>query len=104
MFQALISLIFSLTINNSQASILQSYFIDGKTGSEMFPHLPKSHSWNTNPVLTSTLTPGLQLIFNPFILQVEKLRSGKWLRSYGQQIRDRYLGILSLTFRDTKAC
>lgn len=62
--------------NNSQASVLQSYFIDGKTDSEMFPNLPKSHSWNTNPVLTSILTPGLQLIFNSFILQVEKLRSG----------------------------
>lgn len=31
--------------NNSQASILQSYFIDAfKTASEMFPNLPKSHS------------------------------------------------------------
>lgn len=90
--------------NNSQASILQSYLIDGKTASEMFPNLPKSHSWNTNPVLTSTLTPGLHLICNSFILQVEKPRSGKWLWSYGQQTRDRNLGILSLTSRDTKAC
>lgn len=70
----------------------------------MLPTLPKSHSWNTNPVLTSNLIPGLQLIFSPFILQVGKLGWEKLQHSYRQQIRTRSLGTLTLTSRDRRAC
>lgn len=73
--------------------------IDHKTGSEVFHNLPKSHSWNTNPVLTSRASIYFQtLYFTGGKTKVREVAAELWATS-----QDRKPGALVPDPRDRRA-